>query len=223
MTNDTQRDNGRLIGGGVLIGLGALFLAGQVFNIGDLMATFWPLFVLVPGLAFLGGAVLGDKKAAGLAIPGSIVTGTAGILMYQNLTGNWESWAYIWTLYPVFLGLAFLFMSGRTGDENLRKTGRGFVTWGSVGLISLMALFELFIFGSAGWLGSILVPGAMIAGGLYMLTRNRGERPSLPLNDYKIKRSSARMSSAGPSAEISPDLKRKIEEALADDEEEQTI
>jgi hypothetical protein len=220
MANNTQRDYGRLVGGGILIGLGLLFLMGQVFGIGELMATFWPIFVLVPGLAFLGGAVMGDKKSAGLAIPGAMITGTSAILFYQNLTGNWESWAYIWTLYPVFLGLAFLFMSGRTGDENLRKTGRGFVTWGSIGLFGLMALFELFIFGSMGWLGSVLIPGAMIAAGAYMLTRNRGERLSLPLND-KVKRSSARMSSE-PSADINPDLKRKIEQALAD-EEEQTI
>ncbi len=221
MANNTQRDSGRLIGGGILIGLGLLFLGGQIFDIGDLMAAFWPFFVIVPGLAFLAGAVMGDKKAAGLAVPGAMVTGTGAILLYQNMTGNWESWAYIWTLYPVLLGLAFNFMSQRTGDNNLAKVGRGFVTWGLVGLVALGTLFELFIFGSIGWLGSLLVPAAMILGGIYLLTRGRGSSPSIYINN-KVKRSSERMSS-GPSADINPELKRKIDAALADQEEEQTM
>lgn len=216
MTTNTQpRDNGRLIGGGILIALGFLFLAGQIFDIGDIMETFWPFFVIVPGLAFLAGAVMGDKRSAGLAVPGAMVTGTGLILLYQNLTDHWESWAYIWTLYPVFLGLAFNFMARRTDNTKLAQTGRGFVIWGLVGLIVLGAVFELFIFGGMGWLGNLLIPGAMIAAGVYLLMRNHSRSPVLVTNGSKTKRMT------GPSAEVEPNLKRKIDEALA--EEDQTV
>ncbi|MFN8375452.1 MAG: hypothetical protein U0694_21570 [Anaerolineae bacterium] len=224
MANNTPQDNGRLVGGGVLIGLGLLFLAGQIFDMGALMSTLWPFFIIVPGLAFLAGAAMGDKKSSGLAVPGAMITGTGAILLYQNLTGHWESWAYMWTLYPVFLGMAFNFMSNRTGDNNLAKVARGFITWGLAGLVGLGALFELFIFGSLGWLGSIAVPGAMIAAGAYLLMRNRSGGFSSPLADVssKAKRISSSRLDRGPSADINPELKRKIEDALAD-EEEQTI
>ena len=61
----------------------------------------------------------------------AIVTGTGLILLYQNSTGRWQTWAYIWALYPVFLGLGLMFLGRRTDDEGTRRAGRGFVTWGA--------------------------------------------------------------------------------------------
>jgi hypothetical protein len=106
-------------------------------------------------------------------------------------------------------------MAHRTDNDKLAETGRGFVTWGLVGLVAFGAIFELFIFGSMGWLGNLLVPGAMIAAGAYLLLRNRHGSAMLVTNGSKSKRMT------GPSAEVEPSLKRKIDEALA--EEDQTV
>ena len=74
-----------------LIALGVLLLLGQLTGFGGMLGSLWPLFVMVPGLAFLYFAYTGDKKAAGLAVPGMVITGTGLILFYQNITGHWES------------------------------------------------------------------------------------------------------------------------------------
>ena len=39
---------------------------------------------------------------------GCIVGGIGGILYYQEMTGDWASWAYMWTLIPGFVGVGVL-------------------------------------------------------------------------------------------------------------------
>lgn len=172
---DNQRSKNHNVMGLALIGLGAIFLLAQIFNF-DVMGTLWPLIIILPGAACLYFAANGDKKAAGLAVPGAIITGTGAILLYQSITGHWESWAYIWTLYPVFLGLALMWMGQRTGDHNEYRTGRGFVKYGSLVFLAFWALFELFIFGGLdGLLGWIVFPALLIGAGVYLLRRSQSD------------------------------------------------
>jgi hypothetical protein len=99
-------DKGRrsaLAGGIILILLGLLFLAGQ-FNLlswaGDLT---WPLILVGIGAAMLIiGLLVGEP---GMAVPACVVAGIGGILYWQNETGQWETWAYVWTLIPGFVGI----------------------------------------------------------------------------------------------------------------------
>lgn len=63
----------------------------------------WPVYVILVGLLLLVFGVL--TGAPGMAVPAMIVTGIGGLLYWQNETGNWESWAYAWTLIPGFAGL----------------------------------------------------------------------------------------------------------------------
>ncbi len=193
-----------------LIGLGVLFLLAQYIGF-SFLGTLWPLFVMLPGLAFLYFAYTGDQRHAGLAIPGAMITGTGAILFYQNLTGHWTSWAYIWALYPVFLGFAFVFMGRRTGDRHQIMLGDNFVKWGLFGFVVLWAFFELLIFGGNSPLISTIVPLALIAAGIYILTRGRrvttyGPRKSKWVNGH------------GPSYDS--DLQDKINAALSEDDQE---
>lgn len=113
----------RNAGAFILIGLGVLFLLAQIFNF-SFLGTLWPLIVMLPGLVFLYIALTGGKQSAGFVFPGAIITGTGTILFYQNLTNHWESWAYAWTLYPVFVGMGLVFMGRRTGNEGQYQTGQ---------------------------------------------------------------------------------------------------
>lgn len=62
----------------------------------------WPMWVIGAGaLVFLIGLITGNP---GMAIPASIVAGIGGILYYQETTGNFSSWSYMWTLIPGFVG-----------------------------------------------------------------------------------------------------------------------
>jgi hypothetical protein len=109
----------------ILILIGAWFLAIQVFP--NLRVWFnvrfsWPLIIIGVGvLLLLIGLLAGEP---GMAVPACIVGGIGGLLYYQNLTGNWESWAYAWTLIPGFVG-AGVILSGLLGNRPKRSLGSG--------------------------------------------------------------------------------------------------
>ena len=37
----------------------------------------------------------------GMLVPACIVGGIGGMLYWQNLTGDWASWSYSWSLIPL--------------------------------------------------------------------------------------------------------------------------
>lgn len=95
----------------ILIGLGFLAVqlipslriwAGQEFT--------WPVSIL---LVALGLVVIGALTGtADLLVPASIVGGIGGILYFQNVgIITWESWAFLWTLIPGFVGIG-VFLAG---------------------------------------------------------------------------------------------------------------
>ena len=91
------------------------------------------------------------------------------------MTNQWESWAYVWTLYAVFLGWALEFMGSRTSNGQLMKVGRGFIKSGLVAFVALYVMFELLIFHNIlhGW-GGFVLPAALVILGLYMLVGSDG-------------------------------------------------
>jgi len=108
------------------------------------------------GGVFLLAALL--TRTGGLAIPGCIVGGIGGILYYQTISGNWASWAYLWTLIPGFVGVGII-LAGLLSRERVRfDTGgliliaisaMGFVIFGgSFGLnLGMSTLWPLFLIG----------------------------------------------------------------------------
>src|SRR4030042_1468306 len=106
--------------GRALVAVGALLLVGQVLDI-DLWGFVWPLVVLVPGVVLFVAMASGGASTAALAIPASIVTMTGLLLLYQSLTGHWESWAYAWSLiFPVSFGVG-LIVAGRRRRSASRR------------------------------------------------------------------------------------------------------
>ena len=205
-----------------LIGLGVLFLVGQVFNINvwEIIGFSWPVFVMIPGVIFLGLALVGDSKAAGFAVPGAVITGTGAILWFQNATDNWQSWAYIWALYPVFVGLALMFMGRRQANDKQYTTGRGLVTWGFIAFLSFAAFFELLIFGGSGALTRYLLPAILIGAGGFMLLRGRiagSEKRKVSDVEFSFSGNGKHKPERQPMTQ-SERLRQQIDDALAEDE-----
>ena len=156
-----------LILGLILILLGGWFLAVQfVPGLGSWINPewAWPLLIVSVGaFLLLFGLLVG---APGMAVPAVIVSGIGGILYYQNVTGDWASWAYLWTLIPGFVGLGSILSGLLSGNfrKSLREGG---------GLI-IISLILFFIFASimGGWnlLGDYW-PALLILLGLWMLIR----------------------------------------------------
>lgn len=89
----------------ILILLGSLFLASELFP--EVFSFWsWPFILIGLGVMFLLWALI--TTTGGLAIPGAILSGLGGIFYYQELTQDWESWAYIWALIPGFVGVGIL-------------------------------------------------------------------------------------------------------------------
>lgn len=110
----------------LLVLAGVALLLAQFVHI-DLGHYGWPLFVIVPGIALVIIAVTSRGFAGeGLAILGSLLTVTGLILLFQNATDHFESWAYAWALvFPGAIGLGMIIYgtsAGRSG--NVRAGGR---------------------------------------------------------------------------------------------------
>jgi hypothetical protein len=162
-----ERRGGSIVVGLILILLGGWFLVSQFYP--DLAVWFeidfsWPLILVGVGLMLLlMGVGLG---APGMAVPAAIVGGIGLMMYWQNATGNWESWAYTWTLIPGFVGVGILLQGLLEG--NFRQA---FGAGGTMLLISLV-LFVVF----ASFLGGVEIlgpywPVLLILLGLFMLAR----------------------------------------------------
>ncbi len=154
----------------LLIGLGALFLAGRFIE-----GFGWPLFVIVPGVVLLVWAFVGGKDAASMAIPGSIVT-TVGLILYlQSATSAFSSWAYAWGLVIASEG-AGSYLAGMLRDEPAqRQSGLRTLSTGLALFAAFGFFFEVFIFGRlrGTFLAQWGVPLALILAGAYLLYRRR--------------------------------------------------
>jgi hypothetical protein len=177
MNTDRAR-NGALVGGTLLIGFGLLSLASQLFRNVLNWSYIWPLAIIVVGGLFFAGMFMGGRSLSGLAIPGSIVGGIGLLLLYQNLTGNWESWAYSWALIVLFVGVGLLFSGTYGQSEGQRRAGTKLIKVGLILFVVFGAFFEM-IFSMDRSLGlrGMLFPALLIVLGVYLIVRRLGLLP----------------------------------------------
>ena len=97
-----ERWNGLAVVGTLLVVAGAgWFVARELWfdPFAAIARAGWPLFVMIPGVILLTSSLIPKPPhGVGLAIAGSIVTMVGTVLLYQQTTGNWASWAYAWAL-----------------------------------------------------------------------------------------------------------------------------
>jgi hypothetical protein len=158
--------------GGILIVVGVVFFIGQWLDV-DWGAATWPFYVIAPGLAILAFG-LTQRNGSGLAIAGSIVTMVGLVLLYQNATDRWESWAYAWALVgPGGSGLGMLLYGARAGNRRMARDG----FWQILTAIGLFLAGFIFFEGVIGISGRRLpipdwvLPAAVIAIGVLVLIR----------------------------------------------------
>lgn len=148
----------------LLVLIGGFFLAVQFLpDLGDWFWHIfdWPVYIIGAGVCLLVfGLVVGEP---GMAVPACIVAGIGGILYYQNATGDWESWAYIWALIPGFTGVGGMLSSllGSGGRSGFRSSL-------TLVLISLVMFLVFGAFFGANPLGAYW-PILLIALGVWML------------------------------------------------------
>jgi hypothetical protein len=131
--------------GAGLIGLGALFLAGQLFRI-NLMGFLWPLIVIATGVAIFALALKAATGGEVLAVFSGVVTMTGLVLLWQNTFHHWASWAYAWALItPTSIGLGLLAYGAARDRKDLVQKGKRVTVAGLVIFLACAAFFELLI------------------------------------------------------------------------------
>lgn len=165
--------------GVILILLGAWFLLDKsvpafhtLFN----KYTEFPFnMFLIGGGILIIGLVTGQP---GMAVPASIVAGLGGIFYYQDVTNDYSSWSYMWTLILGFIGVGSI-LAGLLGDNTAHNLRRGL----NMMVISVV-LFLVFasFFGGLELLGNfgpailLILLGVWVLGsGLYRSFRKREE------------------------------------------------
>ena len=72
-------------------------------------------------------------------IPASIITGIGSVLYYQNATGDWASWSYLWTLIPGFVAFGLLLFGLLTRKRGAYIAG----LWNLFGSLLFFGIFGL--------------------------------------------------------------------------------
>lgn len=125
----------------------------------------WPMWTIGAGLlVFLIGLLSGNP---GLSVPASIIAGIGGILYYQNQTGDFDSWSYMWTLIPGFVGVGTI-LAGLLGEHTRYNLARGL---NLIVISAVMFLVFATLLGRVSILGDYGVAIILILLGVYVLIR----------------------------------------------------
>jgi len=164
----SRRNRTQLALGVLMVLLGAWFIAVRQVPVLRPFSNLnwdWPGYVIGAGAVLLVIGLVTD--APRMAIPAAIVAGIGGILYYQNMRGDWESWNFMWTLIPGFVGVGNI-LAGLFGDDLRQSLGRGLNL-----IVISAALFLIFamIFKRIDILGNYGAAALLILLGLYVIGR----------------------------------------------------
>lgn len=156
----------------VVIGIGVLLLAANLFNI-QLMQFLWPGFVIAPGLMLMWPAYDSNsdrqRPLSFLAVPGAMMITTGFLLFAMNMVNHFESWAYSWPLVLASVAGALMYIKRFEPQNSIHESGHKFIRVMILLFMGLATFFEVLIFQSfAPWF-----PLALIAYGIYLLVKNR--------------------------------------------------
>jgi hypothetical protein len=154
--------------GGLLWLLGIVVGLGQVLEL-ELGRVGWPFFVIVPGLGLLGlGLTAAGRLGEVVAMIGGVISVNGLVLLVQNATDRFDTWAYAWTLVVlVGPGIGRWLVGVVRGRGDLARSGGWLIAVGLVAFGVLAVLFEVVIgiggrgYGAGGRYGlAVLLIGA---------------------------------------------------------------
>lgn len=155
----------------LLILVGALLLAMQFVPALQSWIQ-WPVILIAVGVVFLVASVTSGN--GDLAIPGMITGGLGGIFLYQSISGDYNSWSYVWALVPGFVGLGILLANVINHD----RMDRGGVILLLISAFAFGALYAVERFDAV--TREMLWPIALIFVGVLILFNNVSRRHVKP-------------------------------------------
>jgi hypothetical protein len=163
---------GLFIPGVPILTTGGILLYASVLDAWHAWEWLWPLEVLAVAAGFLLAAVY--MRAIWLLFPAIVVGANGALLQFCAVTGMWESWAVLWAIEPLSVGLAFLLINVRQRARGLFIAGLILCVVAAAGLIGMTAVFP-------GWLlVNALGPAILVLAGVLMLAHSLVRRPVSP-------------------------------------------
>ncbi|MBI3405125.1 MAG: hypothetical protein HY046_06670 [Acidobacteria bacterium] len=107
MENRRQNSQGSLIGGIILIAIGTLFLLDRMrifnFDIGDIFRTWWPMFLIIPGIVQALDSTRKNKNGAFFLIAIGLILQIGELDLFR-----WWRWRNLWPLMMIAIGVWML-------------------------------------------------------------------------------------------------------------------
>jgi hypothetical protein len=164
------------IAGLLLLVVGVLLLASEPLmdllrglDVGDDLLRWWPVLFIGMSLFFLVPSLLGGpnrRLRAGMVIPGALMAGVGGALLYTSLTDRWSAWAYLWAVLPFSFGLG-MYAAGWIADAPAFKwIGAGIALGGVVAYLVFATAFGGEAFRVIAAIGILALGLALTVGGL---------------------------------------------------------
>lgn len=165
-----------LIAGLILLVVGLVVLASEPIidfvrglGIGDDVLAWWPILLIGLSLFFLGPGLVGRQHRrlrAGMVIPGFMLAGIGGALLYTSLTDRWSAWSYLWSVLPFSFGIG-MYAAGWIADAPAFKwIGAGIAVGGVVAYLVFAVAFGGEAFRLVAAIGIIGLGLALTVGGL---------------------------------------------------------
>ena len=131
--------------------------------------AWWPALLVALSLFFLLPALFGRQHRrlrAGMVIPGALLAGGGGALLYMSLTDRWGAWTYLWTVFPFSLGLG-MYAAGWIADAPAFKwIGSGVAAGGVLAYLAFATAIGGEAFRVVAAVGIITLGLALTVGGL---------------------------------------------------------
>jgi len=100
---------------------GGILLFASLFDNWGVWELAWPLEVLGVAVGFALAAIF--MRVTGLAIPAMIIGLNGLALAFCNLTGLWGSWAILWPIEPLAVGLGLLIVGVTNRSPGAKLAG----------------------------------------------------------------------------------------------------
>ena len=165
-----------LIAGVLLLIIGVVVLASEPIidlvsgvGIDDDVLAWWPILLVALSLFFLIPSLVGRQHRrlrAGMVIPGALLAGVGGALLYTSLTDRWTSWSSLWSVLPFSFGLG-MYAAGWIADAPAFKwIGSAIAAGGVVAYLVFAIAFGGEAFRVVAAIGILALGLALTIGGL---------------------------------------------------------
>ena len=165
-----------LIAGLLLLVIGLLVLASEPLldlvrglGVSDDVLAWWPILLVGLSLFFIVPSLVGRQHRrlrAGMVIPGAILAGIGGALLYTSLSDRWSAWTYLWSVIPFSFGLG-MYAAGWIADAPAFKwIGSGIAAGGVLAYLVFATAFGGEAFRLIAAIGIIGLGLALTIGGL---------------------------------------------------------